>query len=141
MKHTAAPLFSHSIYIFKAQNSEQKTINVLRRELISSKIILAAVGFEPTPPKRLVPKTSAVDRSATLPVMSTCHAVNIWVHNYQRVLINFSKFCLEKQLSRRTNPFQQTLKESLCLDVTKQFHNVDYSLKLQHGKRKTNQLT
>ncbi len=30
-------------------------------------MILAAVGFEPTPPKRLVPKTSALDRSATLP--------------------------------------------------------------------------
>ena len=29
---------------------------------------VAAVGFEPTPPKRLVPKTSALDRSATLPV-------------------------------------------------------------------------
>ena len=28
---------------------------------------LAAVGFEPTPPKRLVPKTSALDHSATLP--------------------------------------------------------------------------
>ena len=28
---------------------------------------VAAVGFEPTPPKRLVPKTSALDRSATLP--------------------------------------------------------------------------
>ena len=27
---------------------------------------LTAVGFEPTPPKRLVPKTSALDRSATL---------------------------------------------------------------------------
>ena len=29
---------------------------------------MAAVGFEPTPPKRLVPKTSALDRSATLPI-------------------------------------------------------------------------
>ena len=29
---------------------------------------VAAVGFEPTPPKRLVPKTSALDRSATLPI-------------------------------------------------------------------------
>ena len=29
---------------------------------------VAAVGFEPTPPKRLVPKTSALDRSATLPM-------------------------------------------------------------------------
>ena len=28
---------------------------------------VAAVGFEPTPPRRLVPKTSALDRSATLP--------------------------------------------------------------------------
>ena len=28
---------------------------------------LAAVGFEPTPPKRLVPKTSALDHSATQP--------------------------------------------------------------------------
>ena len=30
---------------------------------------MAAVGFEPTPPKRLVPKTSALDHSATLPDM------------------------------------------------------------------------
>ena len=30
-------------------------------------LVVAAVGFEPTPPKRLVPKTSALDHSATLP--------------------------------------------------------------------------
>ena len=30
---------------------------------------VAAVGFEPTPPKRLVPKTSALHHSATLPDM------------------------------------------------------------------------
>ncbi|RXN28886.1 hypothetical protein ROHU_005266 [Labeo rohita] len=29
--------------------------------------MLAAVGFEPTPPKRLEPKSSALDHSATLP--------------------------------------------------------------------------
>ena len=29
---------------------------------------VAAVGFEPTPQKRLVPKTSALDHSATLPL-------------------------------------------------------------------------
>ena len=34
-------------------------------ELITSK--MAVVGFEPTPPQRLVPKTSALDHSATLP--------------------------------------------------------------------------
>ena len=28
---------------------------------------MAVVGFEPTPPQRLVPKTSALDHSATLP--------------------------------------------------------------------------
>ena len=28
---------------------------------------MAVMGFEPTPPKRLVPKTSALDHSATLP--------------------------------------------------------------------------
>ena len=28
------------------------------------------MGFEPTPPKRLVPKTSALDHSATLPMLS-----------------------------------------------------------------------
>ena len=32
---------------------------------------MAEVGFEPTPPKRLVPKTSALDHSATLPDMET----------------------------------------------------------------------
>ena len=29
---------------------------------------MIGVGFEPTPPKRLVPKTSALDRSAIQPV-------------------------------------------------------------------------
>ena len=37
-------------------------------ETIKKKKSMAAVGFEPTPPKRLVPKTSALDHSATLPV-------------------------------------------------------------------------
>ena len=32
------------------------------------KIIMAGVGLEPTHPRRLVPKTSALDLSATLPV-------------------------------------------------------------------------
>ena len=32
--------------------------------------VMAAVGFVPTPPKRLVPKTSALDRSATLPLLT-----------------------------------------------------------------------
>src|SRR4029434_6414429 len=32
--------------------------------------IMAVVGFEPTPPERLEPKSSALDRSATLPGVS-----------------------------------------------------------------------
>ena len=34
---------------------------------------LAAVGIQPTPPKRLVPKTSALDHSATLPDIPLSH--------------------------------------------------------------------
>ena len=34
---------------------------------IKAKSILIGVGFEPTPPKRLVPETSALDRSAIQP--------------------------------------------------------------------------
>ena len=33
------------------------------------KILVIGVGFEPTPPKRLVPKTSALDRSAIQPTI------------------------------------------------------------------------
>jgi hypothetical protein len=37
------------------------------------------VGFEPTPPKRLVPETSALDHSATLPPDDKSWAVlQIW---------------------------------------------------------------
>ena len=40
---------------------------VLTNRSLYKKKQVAAVGFEPTPPKRLVPKTSALDHSATLP--------------------------------------------------------------------------
>ena len=33
-------------------------------------MVMIGVGFEPTPPKRLVPKTSALDRSAIQPKVS-----------------------------------------------------------------------
>ena len=35
--------------------------------VVNFKTFVAAVGFEPTPLKRLVPKTNALDRSAPLP--------------------------------------------------------------------------
>ena len=53
------PLYEHAICNFS---------KCIDRRIIKRNKILAAVGFEPTPPKRLVPKTSALDRSATLPV-------------------------------------------------------------------------
>ena len=53
------PLYEHAICNFS---------NCMDGRILKRNKILAAVGFEPTPPKRLVPKTSALDRSATLPV-------------------------------------------------------------------------
>ena len=35
--------------------------------------MVTGVGFEPTPPKRLVPKTSALDHSATQPYLVESH--------------------------------------------------------------------
>ena len=43
-------------------------IEIIKPSMIKNRN-LAAVGFEPTPPRRLVPKTSALDHSATLPDM------------------------------------------------------------------------
>ena len=42
-------------------------MEVLANRSLYKKGRMGAVGFEPTPPKRLVPKTSALDHSATLP--------------------------------------------------------------------------
>ena len=41
---------------------------------------MAAVRFEPTPPNRLVPKISALDHSAMLPVLKT----------------NYTDFCIDQ---------------------------------------------
>ena len=37
---------------------------------------VAALGYEPTPPKRLVPKTSTLDRWATLPMLKSINLLN-----------------------------------------------------------------
>ena len=42
-------------------------MEVLANRSLYKKGRMGGVGFEPTPPKRLVPKTSALDHSATLP--------------------------------------------------------------------------
>ena len=49
---------------------------------------LAAVGFEPTPPRRLVPKTSALDRSATLPTVRLTEFIKIYDNIYQQDLFS-----------------------------------------------------
>ena len=57
---------------------------------------MAAVGFEPTPPKRLVPKTSALDRSATLPfhfICTVCSEFFEYVHAVTSLRCNFHLDC------------------------------------------------
>ena len=49
---------------------------IMKSNLKKKKTFVAAVGFEPTPPKRLVPKTSALDRSATLPTLELINLLN-----------------------------------------------------------------
>ena len=61
---------------------------------------MAAVGFEPTPPKRLVPKTSALDHSATLPcipffasknkLISPCWYKNARPNNKNLIITGYS---------------------------------------------------
>ncbi len=41
------------------------------------KLTLIVKGFEPLPPQRLVPKTSAIDHSATLPVITAANFSSI----------------------------------------------------------------
>ena len=56
---------------------------------------LAAVEFEPTPPKRLVPKTSALDLSAMLPGVNVCYPgyyVDQWITAYKWPAPNVSAF-------------------------------------------------
>ena len=57
----------------------QYGIEYLIEKLVIKKGNLAAVGFEPTPPKRLVPLTSALDHSATLSDMEA-HAILTSLH-------------------------------------------------------------
>ena len=59
---------------------------------------MAVVGFEPTPPERLEPKSSALDHSATLP---GSHAVSTMknVVQYAAVLAN-ADVCRHSRLER-----------------------------------------
>ena len=81
-------------------------------------IKVAAVGFEPTPPERLEPKSSALDRSATLPrcwvlARSSCHLLNArkWL-NVTRGNTSLARFCI----GRESNP-GQLLGRQLCLPL------------------------
>ncbi|GIY12866.1 hypothetical protein CEXT_329051 [Caerostris extrusa] len=51
---------------------------------------MAAVGFEPTPPQRLVPKTSALDHSATLPTF--VHSLGLKKNKTKILPFQVSKF-------------------------------------------------
>ena len=60
---------------------------VARSELKKLKRIVIGVGFEPTPPKRLVPETSALDRSAIQPIDQRAVEVarGYWIRPCRRV--------------------------------------------------------
>lgn len=63
-KHEAACYMVYSMKEWEPQSSK----SLWRQDITHHKLTtLAAVGFEPTPPKRLEPKSSALDHSATLP--------------------------------------------------------------------------
>src|SRR4029434_882915 len=55
----------------QASNSSEQSLRKLycraKPAVFALVVMLAVVGFEPTPPERLEPKSSALDRSATLP--------------------------------------------------------------------------
>ena len=56
---------------------------------------LIVVGFEPTPPKWLVPKTSALDHSATLPCANVLRSLNhVYCFNFH-VFLSFNTVCTQ----------------------------------------------
>ena len=73
---------------------------------------LTAVGFEPTPPKRLVPKTSALDHSATLPFVKRPYSTQI-----------FSQWTL----------LENQVVASCCNTLHPSFHRIQSSLHVDDG--------
>ena len=64
---------------------------------------MAAVGFEPTPPKRLVPKTSALDRSATLPTFYPDKLPKFLYQNNAFLVLTIQiKFIMYNQINQNT---------------------------------------
>ena len=68
---------------------------------------LAAVGFEPTPSKWLVPKTSALDHSATLPQNEVGCSCNLYhkpnVHGQSVFIFQYLEMCLHKIYTYQLN--------------------------------------
>ena len=79
---------------------------------------MAAVGFEPTPPKRLVPKTSALDHSATQPDMEA-QAILTSFHFIRSGLVVAAKLHQEKgtpqDIERKTLYDKQDIKGLLFI--------------------------
>ena len=60
-------------WIVEAEASNKPEIpHYMKKVQVKKKKNLAAVGFEPTPHMWLVPKTNALDHSATLPPEISC---------------------------------------------------------------------
>ena len=63
----------------KTELARSEQFNDKKKIKKRTKKILIVVGFEPTPQKRLVPKTSALDLSATLPAIDM---TKLWQKTY-----------------------------------------------------------
>ena len=55
------------VFVVRPEKNEEVEYYDIQPEKKTRRVALIGVGFEPTPPKRLVPKTSALDRSAIQP--------------------------------------------------------------------------
>ena len=98
---------------------------------------MATVGFEPTPTKRLVPKTSALDHSATLPCIPSFASKNkfifpfwhkdAWPNNKNLIITGYRIQSLvqadivSRQLQREQNILRSMEKRSCMALVTTRF--------------------
>ena len=99
---------------------EYRSEYLIKLLMIKKKRNLTAVGLEPTPPKRLVPKTSALDHSATLPgmeaqaILTSLHF--IWAELVQRRNWFIQRKNTSQIIERKTLYNRQDIEVLLSID-------------------------
>ncbi|VDM44271.1 unnamed protein product [Toxocara canis] len=89
-----------------------------QREILNPVALrLTRVGFEPTPPERLVPKTSALDRSAISPRICHSNRLNapiklpsVGTRNSESCVAWFDEIGIRTHASEETGPLNQRLR-------------------------------